>query len=40
MDDFDPNELVDAHDAAAPTTLDHLTKAFPGAQVVDEGLNR
>ena len=26
--------------ASIPTTLDHLTQAFPGAQVVDEGFPR
>ena len=40
IDDFDPADLIDAPAAAIPTTLDHLTKAFPGAQVVDDGHGR
>ena len=36
-DDFDPDDLVDAPQTAIPTTLEHLTNAFPGAQVVEEG---
>ena len=40
IDDFDPAELIDAPAAAIPTTLDHLTRAFPGAQVVDDGHGR
>ena len=40
IDDFDPSELIDVPAAAIPTTLDHLTKAFPGAQVVDDGQGR
>ena len=39
-DDFDPDDLVDAPQTAIPTTLEHLTNAFPGAQVVDEGYTR
>ena len=39
-DDFDPDDLVDAPQTAIPTTLEHLTNAFPGAQVVEEGYTR
>ena len=40
VDDFYPDELTDAPSVPIATTLDHLTKAFPGAQVVEDGANR
>ena len=34
--DIDLTDLTDAPSVAAPTMLDHLTSAFPGAEVVDD----
>ena len=38
--DIDMAELTDAPAVRAPTTLDHLTAAFPGAEVVDDAFPR
>ena len=35
-DDIDPNELVDAPTVPVESPLDRITKAFPGARVVNE----
>jgi DNA polymerase III subunit gamma/tau len=35
-DEVDLTELIDANDVNAPTMLSELTKAFPGAEIVEE----
>jgi DNA polymerase-3 subunit gamma/tau len=35
-DEIDLTELVDAPPSSVPTSLDRLTEAFPGAQLIDE----
>ena len=35
-DEIDLSELADASDVAAPSTLEHLTSVFPGAEIVDD----
>ncbi len=35
-EDIDLSALADASDVAAPSTLDHLTSVFPGAEIVDD----
>jgi hypothetical protein len=35
-DEIDLADLVDAPPSSAPTSLDRLTQAFPGAQLIDE----
>jgi hypothetical protein len=35
-DEIDLAELVDAPPGGAPSSLDRLTQAFPGAQLIDE----
>ena len=36
VDEVDRSEIVDAPNAAMPSALDQLTKAFPGSQVVEQ----
>ena len=35
-EDIDLSDLADAKDVVAPSTLEHLTSAFPGAEIVDD----
>lgn len=35
-DEIDLSALADANDVVAPSTLDHLTSVFPGAEIVDD----
>ena len=35
-DEIDLAELVDAPPGSVPSSLDRLTQAFPGAQLIDE----